>query len=116
MRKFSSVPYVIIGFAVAAALLLAAELYRAREAPARPMLPVSFDHADHRETPCADCHHNFTDGSGGGTCYLCHKYSPEIAADMEKMFHDYCFSCHAEMAMRGEDTGPPRQCAVCHAQ
>lgn len=78
------------------------------------LLAVAFDHADHRETPCADCHHNFVDGSGGGTCYNCHKYHPEIAAEMETMFHDFCFGCHVSRRQEGEDSGPMRECRGCH--
>jgi hypothetical protein len=82
--------------------------------PDRPLLAVSFDHADHRETACADCHHNFVDDTGGGTCYDCHKYEPEIAAHIEDMFHEFCFSCHVQTRVEGEDSGPMRECGGCH--
>ncbi len=80
----------------------------------RPLLPVTFDHADHRETACADCHHNFVDDTGGGTCYNCHKYEPEIAAHIEDMFHEFCFTCHVQMRVEGEESGPMRECGGCH--
>lgn len=79
-----------------------------------PQLPVAFEHADHRKVPCADCHHNFIDETGGGACYNCHKLTPEIAADMEAMFHDFCRDCHVRTRTAGEDSGPLRQCSLCH--
>jgi len=109
-----SLPFVFAGIAIAALLLFAFEQYRFYAAPAQPMLPVLFEHADHSETACADCHHNFIDGTGGGPCYFCHKHTPEIAPAMEKMFHDFCFDCHATTLAEGEEAGPPRQCAGCH--
>ncbi len=116
MKIPASLPFVLAGVAVAALLLLGAEQYRSRAAPARPMLPVLFEHADHKDTPCADCHHNFTDGTGSGPCYLCHRTEPEIAPAMEKMFHDFCFDCHAATVADGEKAGPPRQCSGCHGE
>ena len=114
MKLPASLPFVLTGITAAALLLLGAEQYRSRAAPAQPMLPVLFEHADHRETPCADCHHNFLDGTGSGPCYLCHKTEPEIAASMEQMFHDFCFDCHATTLAEGEDAGPARSCSGCH--
>ena len=106
--------FVLLGVAVTALLLYAAEQYRFHSAPLQPMLPVLFEHADHSETACADCHHNFLDGTGSGPCYICHKHTAEIAPAMEKMFHDFCFECHAATLAKGEDAGPPRQCSACH--
>lgn len=98
------------------ALLAVAEMWRRQAIPLRPLLPVSFEHADHREEPCADCHHNFLDGTGGGTCYGCHKSDPEISYHMEEMFHDFCEGCHVEKRLEGEEeTGPPRECGGCHS-
>ena len=116
VKTRSGVPYVVAGIATAILLLLAVEQYRSRAAPGQPMLPVLFEHGDHSETGCADCHHNFTDGTGGGPCYLCHKQTPEIAPAMEKMFHDFCFDCHATTLAEGEQAGPARQCSGCHGE
>ena len=80
----------------------------------RPLLAVSFDHLDHRAEPCADCHHNFTDDTGGGPCYHCHKVTPAIAADIEGTFHDFCRDCHVEARLQGGESGPLRSCAGCH--
>ena len=107
-------PFVLAGLVLATLLLLAAESYRAHLAPGQPMLPVVFDHGDHSATPCAECHHNFVDDTGGGTCYYCHKQSPEIAGQTEKMFHEFCFGCHVSTVMKGDDAGPMRECGGCH--
>ena len=107
-------PWMLAGLVVASLLLVAAEQYRVATVTSKPLLPVSFEHLDHRETQCADCHHNFLDDTGGGTCYNCHKYTPDIAPDIEKMFHDFCFACHVTTRREGEDSGPMRECAGCH--
>jgi hypothetical protein len=80
----------------------------------RPTLPVAFEHIDHNTQPCADCHHNFLDDTGGGACYNCHKLTPEVAPEMESMFHDFCRECHVQTRMLAQDSGPMRQCSLCH--
>ena len=80
----------------------------------RPQLPVAFEHIDHNTEPCANCHHNFVDDTGGGACYNCHKLKPELALEMERMFHDFCRGCHVQKRAQGEDSGPLRQCSLCH--
>ncbi len=107
-------PWILVGFVIAALVLVAAEQYRAVAVTSQPLLPVSFEHLDHKETQCADCHHNFLDESGGGTCYNCHKYMPQIASDIEEIFHDFCFDCHVTTRGEGKDSGPMRECAGCH--
>jgi hypothetical protein len=107
------------GTAAAAVCTLLALAYAAhgwrQEAIARsPQLPVAFEHLDHNRVPCADCHHNFVDDTGGGACYNCHKLTPEIAADMQTMFHDFCRDCHVRTRLAGGDAGPLRQCSLCH--
>ena len=79
-----------------------------------PQLPVAFEHLDHSKVPCADCHHNFLDETGGGACYNCHKLTPDIAADTEATFHDFCRGCHVRTRAAGEDSGPLRECSQCH--
>jgi hypothetical protein len=79
-----------------------------------PLLPVAFEHIDHNQQPCAECHHNYIDDSGGGVCYTCHKLTPELAPEMESMFHDFCRGCHVQKRAHGEDSGPLRQCSLCH--
>ncbi len=103
---------------IASLLLLVGSLaigeYRDRVLPERPPLPVAFEHGDHAGVGCADCHHNFIDGSGGGACYNCHKMDPEINREMEQMFHDFCRACHLKARLTGEESGPLRQCSLCH--
>jgi hypothetical protein len=107
-------PFAVGGVCLAAALLLLAEGYRYQNAAEKALIPVAFDHADHSTAQCVECHHNFVDDTGGGTCYNCHKYAEDIAADMEKMFHDFCFGCHVKTRMEGEASGPMRECMGCH--
>jgi len=80
----------------------------------RPQLPVAFEHFDHSTWACAECHHNFVDDTGGGACYNCHKLVPELAPEMERMFHDFCRGCHVQTRAHGDDSGPLRQCSLCH--
>lgn len=104
-------PLLLAGLAL---LAVAVMLWRPGLQRAAPMLPVAFEHADHRSVRCVDCHHNFTDRTGTGTCYLCHKQDPAIAADMQAMFHTLCRGCHVELAAEGRPAGPLRRCAACH--
>ena len=104
-----------VGLFVAAVLLGYFALgYRPAAIRQQPMLPVIFEHMDHKEVACAKCHHNFTDDTGSGTCYSCHKYSPDINLHIEEMFHDFCRDCHLEERHKGEKAGPLRSCAQCH--
>ncbi|MBE9539027.1 MAG: hypothetical protein IMF06_08090 [Proteobacteria bacterium] len=105
---------VLAGLALVVLLLWLAEAYRSSHVKEQFFLSVSFEHSNHTKTPCAQCHHNFTDQTGGGTCYNCHKYSPDVMGDMEKTFHDFCFGCHVTKRLEGEDSGPMRECSGCH--
>ena len=87
-----------------------------RQRAQSPLLPVTFAHADHKEQNCAACHHNFTDNTGQGFCYDCHKSDPKIAADTEAMFHGLCRDCHVDLARQGEEHGPVRACQACHVE
>ena len=80
----------------------------------RQPLPVTFAHADHVEHNCVVCHHNFTDDTGQGFCYDCHKSTPDIVDHMEAMFHGLCRDCHVELARKGDPHGPVRACQQCH--
>lgn len=88
--------------------------YRRDEQSTRPMLPVVFEHIDHTATECFVCHHNFTDDTGNGTCYSCHKFDMTIAHQMEDMFHTLCRDCHTETRIEGEEAGQVRSCDGCH--
>ena len=104
----------VSGVALGIIILLLAEGFRAHSTVSKPLLSVSFEHQSHTQTQCAECHHNFIDSSGGGTCYNCHKHTPDIAADIERTFHEFCFSCHIAKQREGEDAGPMRECSRCH--
>jgi len=81
----------------------------------KPMLDVSFDHSKHKEAPCANCHHNYTDdSSGSGGCFDCHKYQQDINLKIEEIFHGFCRDCHLQKAVKHLDAGPLRQCSLCH--
>ena len=88
--------------------------YRQRELARRPQLDVAFEHIHHQPVACAECHHNWVDGTGSGTCYLCHKSDPAINRQMEEMFHSLCRSCHVRTRGEGDESGPLRECSLCH--
>jgi len=99
------------------ALLLAGGLLatlRDAQIHASPLLPVNFAHLDHQEVNCITCHHNFVDASGDGLCLDCHKRDPDIAPQMETMFHDLCRGCHVDRQRQHLDAGPRRACLSCH--
>jgi len=81
---------------------------------ARPMLPLTFAHADHLTVNCLDCHHNFVDDTGQGLCFDCHKTDPAINALIETQFHTLCRDCHVEKQHLKENAGPTRRCSDCH--
>ncbi len=82
--------------------------------PEGAMLAVTFAHADHTEQNCVVCHHNFTDDTGTGLCFDCHKTDPAVAPLIEEQFHDLCRGCHLEEQLAGGDHGPTRACIDCH--
>jgi hypothetical protein len=96
--------------------LLAFGSYQWREGmlDTKPILPLSFAHADHREVNCITCHHNFTDGTGQGLCIDCHKTNTKIRLRIEPMFHTLCRDCHVKKRAAGKDAGPVRRCVDCH--
>ena len=102
----------LLAILLAAAGLLA--LWRPGLIRSAPMLPVAFEHGDHTSVNCVECHHNFTDDTGAGLCYGCHKQHPDIGPQMETMFHDFCRDCHVTLARDGEASGPVRRCVDCH--
>jgi hypothetical protein len=107
--------HVLIG-ATAAAMIgaVVALALRPTMIEMRPLLPMTFAHADHRDVNCVLCHHNFTDDTGNGLCIDCHKTNVDIRAEIEPMFHGLCRDCHVSRHADGEDGGPVRQCKDCH--
>lgn len=88
--------------------------------PEGPLLAVYFAHADHTEQNCVACHHNFTDDTGVGMCFDCHKTDPDVAPLIEEQFHDLCRGCHLqkqlEQQLAGSSHGPTRACISCHVK
>jgi hypothetical protein len=88
----------------------------------RPAVP--FTHADHAAldgVSCLTCHHVYEKGKNvldPGTltagdpslrCATCHK----TPADLQRVFHLQCITCHDAQKREGKITGP-RQCGECH--
>jgi len=106
---------VVFGILVFVVAVIGLDSYRQKMIIERPMLDVAFEHSKHKDEPCANCHHNYTDGSAGsGGCYDCHKYTEEISVQMEEIFHSFCRDCHINKAIQQLDAGPLRQCSLCH--
>ena len=105
---------VCAGLLLLSALLYAGHAWRQQQVPLQPMLPTIFEHVDHAEIQCADCHHNWLDDTGSGTCYNCHKTDETVNREVEAMFHHFCWGCHVDERMQGEESGPLRSCAGCH--
>ena len=82
--------------------------------PAKPVLPMTFSHADHGAQSCVVCHHTFIDGIKGPACVRCHLTDPEVSGLFEAQFHTLCRSCHVEERVAGKPTGPTRRCIACH--
>ena len=80
-----------------------------------PLLDVYFAHQDHKKVGCANCHHNYVDGTGRQFgCYQCHKEDTAVSTLMETQFHGLCRDCHHQLKQAGEKSGPVRQCSACH--
>ena len=83
------------------------------------LLPVNFPHEKHRTVGCVQCHHNFTDKTGTGSCLDCHRSTTraDLTASAEATFHVFCRNCHTQLAQTTTDKhGPTRECSTCHAK
>ena len=107
---------VVVGAVLIAlvALAVAAGNGRRNATETRPLLPLTFAHADHRSVNCITCHHNFVDSTGQGLCIDCHKTNAKVRLQIEPMFHTLCRGCHVAKRTAGDDAGPVRRCADCH--
>jgi Zn finger protein HypA/HybF involved in hydrogenase expression len=94
--------------------LTAVVMFRATMIRQAALLPVAFEHLDHTDVRCVECHHNYQDDTGYDSCYSCHKHDETVALQIESMFHDFCRACHIEKARLGEASGPFRVCVECH--
>ncbi len=79
-------------------------------------LPVNFPHEKHTTVNCVTCHHNFADKTGvTGGCLACHRSDRnDLPRASEPLFHNFCRSCHVELAATTDKHGPTRSCAKCH--
>ncbi len=79
-------------------------------------LPVNFPHEKHTTVNCVTCHHNFADKTGvTGGCLACHRSDRnDLPQASEPLFHNFCRSCHVELAATTDKHGPTRSCAKCH--
>ncbi len=107
---------------VAAAVVVAAGLAQAAEAPGEPLQvtnfgkkdPVTFDHARHlaQQLDCERCHHNAAEGSY--KCGACHGAEdadavPRLKDAMHKRDLGVCYACHLDA-----DAAHKLKCAECH--
>jgi hypothetical protein len=105
---------VIVAALAVAVIVAAAAQWRHALLDTRPLLPLRFAHADHRDVNCVKCHHNFADDTGEGLCIDCHKTRETIRSHIEPMFHTLCRGCHLATHAKGADAGPVRRCSDCH--
>jgi hypothetical protein len=89
-----------------------------RQSAAAPsVLHAYFPHEKHRAVNCIACHHNFTDKTGAGSCFDCHRSSrPDLPQASEATFHEFCRGCHSELAEDHSKHGPVRECSGCHVE
>jgi len=79
-------------------------------------LAVDFPHDKHRAVSCTQCHHDFIDRSGEGSCVSCHRSGrADIRAGAEARFHDFCLGCHRDPPAYLTSHGPVTGCDTCHA-
>jgi predicted CXXCH cytochrome family protein len=79
-------------------------------------LPLDFPHDKHRSVSCVQCHHDYVDRSGQGSCVACHRSArADLQVGVEARFHDFCLSCHRDPPATLVGHGPVTGCATCHA-
>jgi predicted CXXCH cytochrome family protein len=78
-------------------------------------LVLDFPHDKHRSVDCIQCHHNFVDRSGQGSCIDCHRSrTAGIQVGIEARFHDFCLGCHRDPPAHFTSHGPVTGCEACH--
>ena len=79
-------------------------------------LPLDFPHDKHHSVSCVQCHHDYVDRSGQGSCVACHRSGrADLQLGAEARFHDFCLSCHRDPPATLIGHGPVTGCATCHA-
>jgi predicted CXXCH cytochrome family protein len=114
----------LVAAIIAASLVLLAVLSRGGTALAlrepfvqrAQALAVDFPHERHRMVECVQCHHNFTDATGSGSCFSCHRSArADLRVGPEARFHDFCLGCHRDPPAELSGHGPVTGCEACHA-
>ncbi|MGA8707229.1 MAG: cytochrome c3 family protein [Steroidobacteraceae bacterium] len=78
-------------------------------------LKVDFPHDKHRQVECVECHHNFADKTGSGSCYACHRSGrADLHLGAEARFHGFCLGCHRNPRPSLTRHGPVTGCSTCH--
>ena len=116
-RHARLVVVIVIGSLVVLLALLPSAATLALREPfvrrAEPLL-LNFPHDKHRSVTCIECHHNFVDRTGEGSCISCHRSDrAAMRVGAEARFHDFCLSCHRDPP--GSGRGPVTGCDSCHA-
>jgi predicted CXXCH cytochrome family protein len=108
---------VTIALVVLLALLRAGSALALREPFVARSAPVvlNFPHDKHRAVACVQCHHNFTDATGSGSCISCHRSArADLHVGAEARFHDFCLGCHRDPPAQLLSHGPVTTCGACH--
>ena len=78
-------------------------------------LMLDFPHDKHRAVSCIQCHHDYLDRSGEGSCISCHRSGrAPIRVGVEARFHDFCLGCHRDPPAYLAGQGPVAGCDTCH--
>jgi predicted CXXCH cytochrome family protein len=78
-------------------------------------LALDFPHDKHRAVNCIQCHHDYVDRSGEGSCVSCHRGTgAAIRVGVEARFHDFCLGCHRDPPPHLSGHGPVTGCDTCH--
>jgi len=125
VRSISRVILILLGAGVAMAasqvpekeiLIFTPEVFKERKHG-----PVPFAHKKHEQLECAQCHHDYKDGTNVWKqgdevkkCGACHKLeSTEEMPSLERAMHAHCLRCHKDRKKAGKKAGPA-VCLLCH--
>jgi predicted CXXCH cytochrome family protein len=109
---------IVLGSLVALLLLLRGGTALAMREPflrrSEPLV-LGFPHDKHRQVNCIQCHHDYADRTGAGSCISCHRSaSAAIRVGAEARFHDFCLGCHRDPPAYLSSHGPATGCETCH--
>jgi predicted CXXCH cytochrome family protein len=109
---------VVCSLAALAALLPTSAARALREPFLRRSQPLllHFPHQKHWAIDCLQCHHNFADTTGSGSCISCHRSArADLRVGVEARFHELCLGCHRDPPAIASGHGPVTGCDSCHA-